>query len=155
LSDTDHIYHNYYRALNYYLSGNETNAKKVLQSIIDQNKKGVFSQFSRALHAAIINNNQEAKDIVLTIIDKRKKQNHQDGEFTYKQAQIFAIAGELELAISNLQLSVSQGFFPANYFKTDPALVSIRHDVRFKDIIKSTIQRHRAFAIQFNLPKEI
>ena len=137
LAKTGHSYHDYYRALNFYLSGEIKSSENVLKSVLDRNKSDIFSQLSQTLFAIIKNKIKKAISILSNIVKKRHEQNHQDGELTYKQAQLFSLSGELESAIENLDLSVKQGFFPASYFIKDPALKSIRNDLRFKEIINN------------------
>lgn len=73
---------------------------------------------------------------------------------TYKQAQLYALAGDKEAALKQLKQSLEQGFFPAQYWQNDPALTSIIDDPRFIELFKQAQQRHRAFAKKFNLTPE-
>ncbi len=73
---------------------------------------------------------------------------------TYKLAQLYAMAGDKELALKTLQMTVDRGFFPMNYFLNDPALKSIQNTDEFSKIVKQATKRHEAFAEKFDLEPE-
>jgi len=154
LAKPGNAYHDYYRGLNLLVSGNTTEAGVVLKSVVDKTPNDLFGRFAQALLFMLQDNNQAALDITTKIAALRTEKNHSDGELTYKQAQLFAMADDFEQALNNLELSVNQGFFPVNYFKTDPALKSIRSMPRFDEIIDRATERHIKFAVRFGLQAE-
>lgn len=64
------------------------------------------------------------------------------------------MAGDKDAAFEQLAQSLEQGFFPAQYWQNDPALISLKDDPRFNDLYKRAQQRHRAFAKKFQLTPE-
>ncbi|MFV0542835.1 MAG: TPR end-of-group domain-containing protein [Marinicella pacifica] len=96
----------------------------------------------------------QARVHIDAVLNLRHNHGHKDGEMTYKQAQLYALAGDKEAALKQLKQSLEQGFFPAQYWQNDPALTSIIDDPRFIELFKQAQQRHRAFAKKFNLTPE-
>ncbi len=154
LAEPGNSYHDYYRSLNLVLTGNEKEAKVLLEAVVAKTPDDLFGQFSQAL-LHVINQDESA---VLALVEKmlaaRKANNHNDGEMTYKLLQLYALIGADQKALDALQLAVDPGFFPFNYFLVDPALKSIRETSKFNEIVKQAVQRHEAFAERFGLESE-
>ncbi len=147
-------YHDYFRGLNLFLTGDADAAAEVLQGVVDRTPTDLFGRYSQALLYVIENNNLAAVHVVDDIVQLRQEQHHTDGEMSYKLAQLYALAGADLLALKHLQISVDQGFFPMNYFLIDPALQSIRNREQFKQIVDQATRRHELFAQQFGLESE-
>ncbi|WP_198538304.1 winged helix-turn-helix domain-containing protein [Marinicella sediminis] len=154
LASPGNQYHDYYRALNLMLSGDASGAHEVLLRVLEDQPKGVFGDFSRALLAIIQGDNQAAIRKVEETIQLRNKQGLSDGEVTYKQVQLMALAGAQDDALDLLELTLKQGFFAANYWQSDPAMKALHNHPRFNSLVASARQRHRAFARRFDLAAE-
>ncbi len=154
LAEPGNAYHDYYRGFNLLVSGKTDKAKIILQSVLDKTPDDLFGRFSLALLHVLNNDNEAALKIAAKIVQQRLDKNHTDGELTYKQAQLFAMAGDTVRALHNLQLAVDQGFFPANYFLSDPAMKTLHSMPEFQKIVEQAIQRHELFAKRFNLKPE-
>lgn len=155
LAEPGNSYHDYFRALNLYMTGQIAPAKSILKNVSDRNNKGLFDQFSKSLLFTLEQKPQASIDVLDQIIKQRSLQGHSDGEMTYKLAQLYAIANESEQALIQLELSLNQGFFPFQYWQRDPALTSIRDLAKFKQLVEKAKQRHLAFAEKFGLEAEI
>ena len=155
LAEPGNAYHDYYRGLNLMLNNKVKEAKEILQGVIQRTPNDLFGQFSSALLHIMTGENDASKKFIDAIVSKRVEKNHSDGEMTYKLVQLYALSGNTQKAVSQLQLSVNQGFFPVNYFKTDPALNSIQNETSFNRIIIQAKSRHLDFAQKFNLKSEV
>lgn len=149
-----HIYHDFYRALNYYVQGDTNAAVDILSTHPLQKPSSTFQYYMLALSHICLQQFDQAIDAIDTVVALRRTQGHQDGEMTYKQAQLYAMAGDKDAAFEQLTQSLEQGFFPAQYWQNDPALISLKDDPRFNDLYKRAQQRHRAFAKKFQLTPE-
>ena len=154
LAEPGNSYHDYFRGLNLLLSGYRNQANEILQGVVDRTPTDLFGQFSQALLYIVKNDAPSAIKTIDAIVKLRNEKNHTDGEMTYKLAQLYALADMPKLALEHLQISVDQGFFPVNYFLTDPAIKSIQDIEPFSVIISQAYQRHLAFAEQFGLEPE-
>lgn len=155
LAEPGNAYHDYYRGFNLLLSGHPADAEIVLQSVLDKTPDDLFGRFSQALLHVLHDRDQDALAIAENIAMLRTEMGHSDGELTYKQAQLFALAGATDRALEQLQLAVDQGFFSVTYFHTDPAMQDLQDLPRFSEIAQQAITRHRQFAERFGLEPEI
>jgi len=149
-----HIYHDYYRALNFYVRGKTKAALETLSIHKTNNPTSTFDRFVMGLYHICMQQFDQAREHIDAVVDLRRNQVHEDGEMTYKQAQLYAMIGDQEAALEQLKLSLKQGFFPAQYWQNDPALITIVDDPRFASLFKQAQQRHHAFAKQFGLSTE-
>ncbi len=148
-------YHDYYRGLSLLFANKTTEAKVILQNVVDKQSTDLFSQLSQALLFIIEGNHTAALEVVDAMVKQRKEKKHTDGEMTYKLAQLYALADAPQLALTMLQTAVDQGFFPMNYFLHDPALASIQNTTEFSAIIQQATKRHQNFAARFDLAAEV
>ncbi len=155
LAAPGNAYHDYYRGFNLLLSGRTVEAEIILQSVLDKTPDDLFGRFSQALLHVLHDQPQDALVIAEDIAALRTQMGHSDGELTYKQAQLFAMAGDTGRAMEQLQLAVDQGFFSVKYFHTDPAIQGLQDLPEFIDIVQQAKTRHLQFASRFALPPEI
>ena len=78
-----------------------------------------------------------------------------DGEVTYKQAQLLALAKDPEGALDNLAEAVEEGFFCVVCIEQDPVLSTLKSEPRFAAIAESARRRHLSFAERFNLQPQL
>ncbi len=154
LAEPGNSYHDYFRGLNLFLTGDLDQALIVLSGVIERTPEDLFGKFSKALLYVIEGNNSSAINEIDAIVAQRAEKKHSDGEMTYKLAQLYALAGAPDLALNKLQTAVDQGFFPMNYFLIDPALKSIQNSQPFNSIVLKATLRHEAFAVRFGFKAE-
>lgn len=154
LAEPGNQYHDYYRALNLHLSGQQEQALAALRMMLADQPSGLFIDFGRALQAIIEDRPEVAIDLVEQTISQRQAKGQSDGEITYKQVQLLAMAGRAERALQMLEVTLAQGFFAANYWQSDPALESLINSPRFNALYAQARARHRAFAERFELTAE-
>lgn len=148
---TDTPYHRFYRGFAEYLRGEEATARALLEPAFRRNPSDLFARFSHALLATIDGEPDAAKAIVREVARQRRMLEAADGEITYKQAQLFALAGEPGAALDEMAHAVEQGFFPSPYFRIDPVMEPFRGDPRFEETLSIAEQRHEAFGRRFGL----
>ncbi len=154
LAEPGNSYHDYFRGLNLFLTGDSDQALIILEGVVNRTPEDLFGKFSKALLKIIRSDFANAVVEINGIVSQRDEKNHTDGEMTYKLAQLCALANSKKMALEKLQTSVDQGFFPMNYFLRDPALKSIQVSEQFSAIVQQAHQRHLAFAVRFGLEPE-
>ena len=154
LAEPGNQYHDYYRALNHYLSGDHGQARSTLEDMLSDPPKGLFDDFANALLAITNEQPEQAIRLIEQTISHRQSKGQSDGEITYKQVQLLALAGAGERALEMLEVTLNQGFFAANYWQQDPALRDLRDQPEFIRLVNLASERHRAFARRFELTAE-
>lgn len=155
LAEPGNSYHDYFRALNLFLTNKKQSAVSLLEVINNRNANGLFDQFARALLYSLKQQNNEGIKVLNQIVEQRQRQGHSDGEMTYKIAQLYAISKDQKQALQQLELSLKQGFFPFQYWLRDPAMDELKELPEFEKLVEKAKQRHLAFARKFGLPAEI
>lgn len=150
----DTPYHRFYRGLTETLRGNKKVAREVLEPAFRANPADLFARLSHALLAILEGDLEVGGIVVRQIALQRQELGANDGEITYKQAQLLTMAGDLEGGLENLGLAVDQGFFPVTYFETDPLLDPLRELPAFEAILTRASARHRKFGERFGLTPE-
>ena len=154
LSYSENNYHGYYRSLVFVLQNKEEKALSTLNKIIKAAPEDLFGKFSHALKAIVEQNYSKANRVIESIETQRIRQKQMDGEITYKQAQLYALADNPAKALHNLDKAIEQGFFCVNCFLQDPTLKELKKTVKFSNLIKKAKLRHLKFSQQFNLEPE-
>lgn len=154
LATPGNIYHDYYRALNLFVQGHVEQALTILKLHQQNNTETIFNRYADALYHIAQQDYDDALILTNEVVNLRQKQGQSDGEMTYKQAQLYAMVGDKNAALDQLELSLKQGFFPAQYWQNDPALSSVIHETRFASLFKQAQQRHHDFAEDFGLTPE-
>ncbi len=155
LAEPGNAYHDYYRGLNLVLSDRKEQAKPLLKAVYERTPNDLFGQFSTALYHIIDDRPQAAKTVIDDMVKQRQQQQHFDGEMAYKLAQLYALSGYQENAISQFQAAVDHGFFAYAYFLRDPALDAVRGHPAFAGIMQQAADRHLKFAQRFGLEPEL
>lgn len=144
------IFH-YYRALTRLAQGRPNDARRALESGFQVDPNDPFARLSEAL-ARILAQDEESAGVLLdAFVQHRENHGMRDGEFTYKIAQLYALAGDPEAALDQLQVAVEQGFFNTAYLQRDRLLDNLRDDPRFHTILQNAEARHTAFGRRFSL----
>ncbi len=155
LPDSGSAYHLFYRGLVEHLRGNETGAREALEPAFRENPGAVFGRLAHTLLNLLDGDLDTARAIVKQVARQRRDLGAVDGEITYKQAQMLALAGDQAAALEELALAVEQGFFCWPYFETDPALSSLRGEAGYQRILATAQERHMRFGRRFGLESEL
>lgn len=148
-------YHSYYHGFVNLLEGNVSAAHDNLAQAFGDFPSDMFGSLSRALAAHIDGDNRLAVEMVRQVAEGRDRLPLRDGEVTYKQAQLLALAGDVDGSLAALEQSFQQGFFCALCFADDQALASVRVDQRFAPLLDRVRRRHVEFAERFGLDPEL
>jgi DNA-binding winged helix-turn-helix (wHTH) protein/tetratricopeptide (TPR) repeat protein len=155
LPDNGDSYSCYLRGLAERLRGRPEAARGWLESSVRAGQSSVFGRLAQALLAAMDGRHAEAERLVGEIALQRRSRGAADGEITYKQAEVLALAGRTEAAAKELRRAVEEGFFCARCFELDPAFASMRDDQEYLEALALARERHTAFASRFALPPEV
>ena len=154
LPTLDMPYFRYYRGFAEHTRGQEKAARSALEPAFRINPADLFGRMSHALMAIMEGEPEQARSIVESICLQRDALGSRDGEITYKQAQLFALAGDPDRALDELAKAVEQGFFCHRCFGLDPTLAGLRRDPKYTVVVERAADRHRAFARRFGLEPE-
>jgi DNA-binding winged helix-turn-helix (wHTH) protein len=141
----------YYNGYALFQSGQRAAARAQVASSFRQNPHDVFARFSQALTAIIDGKPAEAVAEIRQLAKQRAELGSRDGEVTYKQAQLLALAGDDDGGLEELARAVEQGFFCVRCFDRDPAFDALRGGDRFRTIFAAAGNRHASFARRFDL----
>jgi len=141
----------YYRALTRLSQDRLDDARRVLESGVDVDPNDPFARLSHALAAILSGDETQAGLLLDALVLHRENQAMRDGEFTYKIAQLYALAGDRAQALDQLESAVEQGFFNTPYMQTDRLLDTLRDDPRFQVSLQTAKARHTAFGRRFSL----
>jgi tetratricopeptide (TPR) repeat protein len=144
-------YHRFYQGYGEMLLGRPERAREVLRPAFRDNPADLFARFAHALLAVLEGDHAAARAIVRQIALQRRELGAVDGEITYKQAQLLALAGDRDAALEQLALAVEQGFFNVPFLTSDPLLASLRADPSYARTVAAAGERHQAFGRRFGL----
>ncbi len=147
-------YHSYYHGFVELLRGNVAESERILNTAFADFPSDMFGSLSRALLAHLAGDNRLAVEVVRQVAAGRARLPLRDGEVTYKQAQLLALAGDLDGALLALEQTIEQGFFCARCFEEDSALQPLRERDAFRGLVNRAGERHQRFAARFDLPVE-
>jgi hypothetical protein len=144
----------FYRGYALFQTGRSDDARAQVAPAFRSSPHDLFARFCQALGAIIEGRAQQAITDVRQIARQRAELGARDGEMTYKQAQLLALAGDREGGASELARAASQGFFCSDCFEQDPALASLRDTATFRLVLTEARQRQAAFAERFALSRQ-
>ena len=148
-------YHSYYHGFVHLLNGDLSTARHNLNQAFTDFPSDMFGSLSRALLAHLVDDDRLAIEMVRQVASGRERLPLRDGEVSYKQAQLLALAGDNLEALATLEQTIDQGFFCSICFLSDPALRGIQDNPRFEQLMERATARQRAFGLQFGLPIEV
>jgi DNA-binding winged helix-turn-helix (wHTH) protein/tetratricopeptide (TPR) repeat protein len=144
----------FYRGYAMFQKGQRVEAGEVVSPSFRQNPHDVFARFGQALTAIVGGQPAEAIAQIRQLARQRAELGSGDGEVTYKQAQLLAIAGDGDGSLDELSRAVRQGFFCTRCFEQDRALDGVREADAFRAAFSIALERHRAFGARFGLPPQ-
>ena len=116
LSNSGFLYHDYYRAFAKYLNNDIEQAKAILKKAVSVPSENIYFDYSAALLAVLEKDFNKVKAVIEKIGAQRRSIGNQDGEKTYKEAQLLALAGFEKEALALLNKTVEQGFFGVSIY---------------------------------------
>lgn len=146
----------YYRGLAMVSAGREGAALEVLSPALELNPTDLFARYASALHATLEGRSEDALGIVRGVVHQRQRLGTQDGEMTFKEAQLLAFAGDAEGAARRLDEAVDAGFFCPRCLQGQAGLElsGLEALPGRQETLERAARRHRAFAARFGLPAE-
>ncbi|HEX9639415.1 MAG TPA: winged helix-turn-helix domain-containing protein [Acidobacteriota bacterium] len=141
----------FYRALAQVLSGRRPEARETLASVHQWEAGDVFTGLGQILLAALEQDDVTARALLQQMILRRERLGIDDGEFTFKIAQLAALANDPSTALEQLDLAVDQGFFCPACLESDSLLEPIQDRPEFAAILERARARHLAFGRRFGL----
>jgi DNA-binding winged helix-turn-helix (wHTH) protein/tetratricopeptide (TPR) repeat protein len=139
----------FYRGYALLQQGRNADARKQVAPSFRQNPHDVFARFGQALTAIVDGQPKEAVEQIRQLSRQRVELGSRDGEVTYKQAQLLALAGDREGSLDELDRAVEQGFFCTPCFAQDPAMEPLGALPRFREIFARAQRRHDEFGARF------
>lgn len=150
----DATYRRFYRGQAALRNGDAEAALELFAAAYRSDPNAVFGRLARANMAVLDGAPEVAVEVVRSLAEQRRQLGNRDGEITFKQAQIYALAGAPDEALDELRNTVQQGFFCVECFAGTPAFESLRERAEFDDVMGDATARHRRFAERFGLPTE-
>lgn len=135
LPATDAPFFRYQRGFVAWTEGRRDEAWKTLEPAFRSNPADVHARLAQALLSILDQRSDEAREILHQLTRQRALVGAEDGEMTYRIAQLEAMAGDAPAALRELGRAVSQGFLCAAYMKRDPAFASLRTNETFTKIV--------------------
>ncbi len=110
-----------------------------------------FGRLAAALLALDEGRRQDALTLLRQLDLQRRQLKAGDGEFSYKIAQLAALAGDADLAMASLATGVKLGFFCSPCL-VDATLAPVHARPEFRALLAQSSRRQAAFAERFGLP---
>ena len=139
-----------YRALAEAERGRRANAVPHLAGI-ESSATDVFNGLALALHAGLTGHGRDGAAMIRAIADQRRAAHNNDGEITFKQAQILSVAGEPTSALATLDEAVAQGFVCVTCFESSSLLEPVRALPDYQRVKQRAAARQLAFGRRFGL----
>lgn len=144
-------YYRFYRGLAEALRGRPEEARAILAPAFRLNPNDLFARLAAGLLAILEGDARGGAEIVRQIARQRRELGTPDGEMTFKEAQLLALAGERDLALDQLERAVGQGFACVDCIARDPWLAPLATGDRYREILERAEVRRRAFAERFSM----
>ncbi len=135
----------FYEGVIHYYAKDFDGAAALFDASWDADDQSVWSTFGRAYAAAARDDVAQ----VLQITDRLESRTIVDGERRYRLAHFYALVGERDAALRNLEAAIESGFFNYPYISTDPLLESVRETPDFAALLERVEIRHTAFKQQY------
>ncbi len=144
-------YHRFYRGWALYLDGRLEEAVEVLRPAFRERPDDLWGRYSQALLELVEGREEAAAAVLVQLERQREEVGHGDGEVSYKQAQLFAAAGDERAALRNLERTIDAGFVCTPCFEGDPTLRSVLATEKARTLLERAEIRRAAFARRFGL----
>ena len=143
----DSSYHRFYRGYALWQLGDLDRAREVLDRFTGQPwQQDPFAAFGQSL-LAIIDHQPDAAIARVSFIHERRHDNGiRDGEMTFKEAWLMALAGDTHRALSYLESSVAEGFACNECIDNAPFASLMATSQRFDTIRQAITARELSIA---------
>ncbi len=141
----------FYQGFAGFLTGEEAAHRAALRQAFQLSTSDQFSRLAAALLALEEERREDALTVLRQLQLERRALDARDGEFTFKIAQLAALAGEGDFALECLREAVEQGFFCPPCL-ADPTLRSLHPRSTVRALLAAAAERQKAFAARFGLP---
>lgn len=144
-------YFAYFRGFVALLQGDRAGARSAVAPALGASPGGVFGQLCHVVAALAEGDRATARAVVESVSRHRRELGHLDGEITYKQAQLLALAGAPGRAVEELGRTVDDGFFCPQCFETDAALASLAGRPDYEEVLMRARRRHIEFGERYGI----
>ncbi|MEM8930816.1 MAG: winged helix-turn-helix domain-containing protein [Acidobacteriota bacterium] len=144
----------FYRGLALLRDGRRDRAQAMLAPAFELNPTDLFARYAASLLAVLDDDPASALELVRGVVRQRQRLGNRDGELTFKEAQLMALAGDVVGAIDRLGQAVEDGFFCPGCLRDEPDFEPLRGETSYRQWIDRAAERHRAFASRFGLDAE-
>ncbi len=131
----------FYRGMAYYYLHDARSAEAEFDRAHEMNAALLHSQIGQALAFALRHDDAQG----LRIMGNIERSGGDDGEMTYKMAQAYAQLGDPQDSLRMLRRSIDLGFYPYDYFASDPLLAPLRGYGDYAAVMELARERHEAF----------
>ena len=139
----------FYRGLGYYYLKDFARATAYFDRAYELDSSAIVSHIGKALSLASAGKHRQGLELLKAIDAKAEDDGANDGEISYKLAQVYAVLGDKPSALRKLQSSIEQGFFCYGYFISDPLTENLRAEKEYLTLMEKAEQRHEEFKRRF------
>ncbi len=151
----DNSYHLYNLGLGQLYLGRIEEALETLGRARRKNPGRLFSRYAEALERTMRGETQEASIVLEALREETSKSKvFADGEMHYRQASLFAMAGDPESALAELRTALEESFLCHLCVDGDPAFQSFKERVDYREVVGEMYEGHRRRAERFDLEAE-
>ncbi|MGE0640677.1 MAG: winged helix-turn-helix domain-containing protein [Thermoanaerobaculia bacterium] len=136
----------FYRGYALWRGGRSSAALQELAPAFRERPSDPFARLAEGLVAVIEGRATDGRLLLGQLALQRTRLLATDGELTARIAELLAAAGDRELALTEVERAVAQGFFCSRCFESAPALGSIAGEERFRKALEHARQREQEFA---------
>ena len=141
----DSAFIEFYRGFALYHLGQKEQAAEIMDHAYELDPGLLQTQVGKALADHV--RHKDAEGLALMNAAENKVARHAvgDAEAAYKIAQAYSELGDTASAVRVFQHSVEGGFFPYQYFETDPLMAAARQEKEFAQLVQAARQRSQEF----------
>jgi hypothetical protein len=132
------------------LAGDEAAAEAQLAPLFSAAPGQLWARLAQALLAVVQDKPQEAIQVATVLARNATAVGLQDGEVSYRIAQVLALAGDADGALDMLGTAVAQGFVCAACFRADRSLIELRNHPAFGSLVLAAEQRITPISLHDN-----
>ena len=151
----DNSYHLYNLGIGQLYLGRIEEALESFDRARRKNPGRIFSRYADVLGRTMRGEVQEALNELEALREETTKSNfYADGEMHYRQASLYAMAGDQDGALEELRSALHKNFLCHLCVEGDPAFESYKEMPDYRKVVEQMYQGHRLFAERFDLNAE-
>ena len=139
----------FYEGIIHLYAGEKARAIECFQRAAKLEPDSVWTAFGLAYRGMAEGN----RDRVTDIVDQLERRVVVDGERHYRLVHFCTFLERKEAALEHLQTAIEGGFFNSPYIRNDPFTDSLHDHPRFKELLQTAEERHRAFRTLLSEPR--